>query len=266
MVAVSEPDVMADSGGKRIEVVTTAFDVIEALRAEGPLSAAEVAERVGRSKSTAYYHLRSLRDYGYVRATDDGYVLDLGFLPLGGAVLAEFPSRDVVESHVDELAAEAGHAAFFAVPHDTDAVFVAESRGGRADVDASLGTATPLHASAYGKAILAVDADRFDRVLDQGCSAVTTATLTAEGGLRDQLSDIDDIGIAFDDEETWPDVRSVATPVVADDVVGSVGITAPADSVADPVRHSKARRYDVESPSAVKRAARAIENELADRR
>ena len=256
---------MSDGDGKRIEVVATTFDVIGALRADGPLSAAAVAERVDRSKSTAYYYLQSLRDRGHVRATDDGYTLDLGLLPLGGAVLTDLPGRGSFESHVDELAAETGYVAFFAVPHGVSAVFVAESRGGeRVEGDAGLGTATPVHTSAYGKAILSVEPDRLALALDAERRSPTAATATTEAELRDQMTAIDDVGIAFDDEEAWEGVRNVAAPVSSGGVVGAVGITAPVDAVTDPVRHSKARRYSAELPAAVKRAARTIENELAE--
>jgi DNA-binding IclR family transcriptional regulator len=69
-----------------------------------------------------------------------------------------------------------------------------------------------------------------DEVIDaRGLPPLTEHTITDEATLREELADIREEGVAFDDEERVRGLRSVAVPIrtEAGEVVGAISVAGP---------------------------------------
>jgi DNA-binding IclR family transcriptional regulator len=93
------------------------------------------------------------------------------------------------------------------------------------------GELVPLYCTAHGKALLA-DADERELRSQFGSGPLqmyTRNTITTIKGLAKECSAINECGFATDESEYTPDVRCVAAPIrLGNDIVGSIGISAPA--------------------------------------
>jgi len=98
-------------------------------------------------------------------------------------------------------------------------------------------------------------ADRRDGIIDRdGLARITENTITDEDVLREQLEEIRERKIAFDDEERLNGLRSVAAPVfdATGQVIGSI-------SVAGPTHRMQGAYFYEELPETVLGIANVIE-------
>ena len=88
-----------------------------------------------------------------------------------------------------------------------------------------------LHCTALGKAVLAhLPEERTEEILDQhGLPGVTERTTTDREELWEELAEVRDTGVAFDDEERMLGMRCVAVPLLGtdDEVVGAMSVSGP---------------------------------------
>lgn len=228
---------------KSIKAVETAFDIIELLESEGPLSLAKIADQLEYSQSTIYYYLNTLSERHAVLRTEDGYEIGPKFLSLGQQVQERTELWHVGREYVDELARQTGHLACAVVAFDGIAVIVhveSAKSFNEKRLNVRPGTEFPLHTTAYGQAILAnYSTDRIESYLEShNVSDLETSI--------DQVLSVRNDGFAFSDESNWEEMRSIASPVVTDDgekVLGSVGVTGPADQIEDPNMYKRERRF-----------------------
>lgn len=246
---------------KTIQAVQTTFDIIELLEYESSLSLAEITDRLDYSQSTIYYYLHTLTNRDAVVRTAEGYELGPVFLRLGQRVQDKNDIWSVGRSHVDELAVQSGYLACIAVEFDGKAVIAyiesGESYHGES-IEIYRGMEIPLHASAYGRAILAAhDDERIE-------SYFADNDVPDEHQSVNRYRSIRDDGFAFSDGSWWEGTRSIATSVVddGDTVLGSVGVTGPTGQIENPNEYAKERRFVAEIPELVRRTASAIEAAL----
>ncbi|MFB6270828.1 MAG: IclR family transcriptional regulator, partial [Halobacterium sp.] len=139
-------------------------------------------------------------------------------------------------------------------------VFVHRAKGDRAvHVDTYAGKRIYLHGAALGKAILAhLPEERVDAIVDRhGLPALTENTITDRDVLRDELADVRERGMAFDDEERLDGLRSVAAAVTSPDgdVLGAISIAGPTTRLQD-------ERFREEIPEVVRSAVNVIDLNL----
>lgn len=247
---------MFDSDNQRtVNATRTSFTVIEALaEREDRVGVTELASLLDIPKSTAYKHLITLCELGYVRKVGHKYELGLGFTDLGESVRANDPLYATAKPHIDQLVSVT----------DQPAGIVVEQRGYAVDLYQSWPTSRPadmetnsryLHCSAPGKAILAeLPDDRITEIIDHtGLPRKTDRTLTTASALREKLDRIAERGIAFERGEQREGRRAVAVPVNRDGhVIGAVYIAGSTDRL-------KSKRFEEDIPgiiiSTVKRFA-----------
>lgn len=239
-----------------VRTTETTLSIIEELRVAGSGGVTELAESLDLAKSAVHNHLNTLRDHGYVVKEGKEYRLGLKFLEIGGYLRHHMQLFKTAEPQVDWLAEQTDELANLLMEENGKGVYLYRAKGKEGlDYDTFAGKRKYLHATSLGKAILAfMDDDRVEAIIDQhGLPKVTDHTIDDEGELHEELEDIREQGVAFDDEEATPGVRCVAAPVRDDErVLGSISISAPTNRM-------QGERFRETAPDKVKRAANVIE-------
>ena len=211
--------------------VDKAMEVLDALvQPGGPHRLGEIARRTGLTKPTVHRHLRTMAEYGFAEAAENGsYRPGPRLLGLAAAALNDSRVLELTRPALADLRRRTGHVAFYAVRHATDAVYLERSEPAREyRMSTAPGRRSPLYACGVGLAMLsALPPEEVDAVLDvRDLEARTPGTPTEPAAVRAVLARAALCGYAVDDEYEEPDVRSVAAPVLDAEgrVAGAIGI------------------------------------------
>lgn len=198
------------------------------------MGVSELAESVGRSKSTVHAHLASLSNRGYVVNTDGRYRLGLRFFDLGIRVRNNIDLYDVASPKLTDMAAQAEENARCVVEENGLGTFIAGATGKHSvSTDARVGTRTNLHCISGGKAILAyLPEHRVRAIVDRhGLPKRTGNTITDLDALFSELEQIREDGFALNRGESIDGIHAVGAPVLddSDTVVGAVSVSGAAN-------------------------------------
>jgi len=224
-----------DDEGRGIKAVHRLGAVVDLLRERGPLSTQAVATELGVAKSTAHAYLSAMAEIEYVVRRPEGYALSLKYLDYGMTMRARLPVVREAETTLEQLAADTSEAAYLVVEEHGRAVYVDYALGDRAvKTHARIGTRSPLHSLASGKAILAYLPDeRVDEIVERrGLPALTENTITDRSTLREELAAVRERGYAVNQHEANEGTHAIGTPIIADDeVVAGLSVAGPANRV-----------------------------------
>jgi DNA-binding IclR family transcriptional regulator len=241
--------------------VDRAADILKALAA-GPrrLGVSQLADQLGLSRPTVHGLLQTLQANGFVEQDSDSgkYQLGAGLLHLGNSYLDLNELRSRSLAHAERLAERAQAAVRVGVLHGGSVTVVHHVfRPGSGFQVLEVGSQLPAHASALGKAMLAfAPAAVVDELTAEPLPRLTQRTLGA-AGLRAQLADVRESGVARERDEAVLGESCLAAPISDHDghAVGAIGIVGEASAVL-PRRPAKGH------VTAVTEAARAISREL----
>ncbi|MGI5452451.1 IclR family transcriptional regulator [Streptomyces sp. CA-249302] len=226
----------ARDGPTLITSVQRAFRLLEGVGAhEGGAPAKQLAREAGLPLATAYHLLRTLVHDGYLRKLDDGrFVLGDKLQTLrsgsrGQALLSRV--RPTLAALRDELAA-AAYLTFYEDGEIRVAEIVDSPRTPR--VDLWVGFEDAGHATALGKSVLReLDDDaRKDYLSRHHLADLTPRTVTSLPELLRRLDDPPLAPAVTDLEEYSLGTVCVAVPVYCGDMIGSLGVSLPADRLA----------------------------------
>lgn len=201
-------------------------------QARGGMGTTEVAKEMAIDKSSASRLLHTLANYGFV-VQDEGsarYQLGPRLLTLGQRLLDRISLRDHARPYLNQLVDETGECAHLAILAQRQALYIDQAESSAAlRVESEVGTLSPLHCTALGKAMLAFG----DGVLPEALLPFTQRTITDQAVLQAQLLQVRQRGYAIDDEEYNYGVRCVAAPVHdhRGSLLGAIGISGPAGRV-----------------------------------
>ncbi|NHN42830.1 IclR family transcriptional regulator [Halorubellus sp. JP-L1] len=224
----------ADDGG--LKTADKMFAIVEAIRDLDGGRVTELAEETGFAKSTVHRHLKALDRHEFVVQEGDTYHVGLKFLNFGEYARARRNVYELVRPAVDTLAEETDERSLFMTEEHGRAVYLYRGIGNHAvRTNSRIGTYRYLHTIAGGKAMLAhMPEDRVEEILDRwGLPELTENTVTDRDELVDQLDDIRERGIAFNDEEAIKGLRAVAAPVLGPDdtVNGALSVSGPSHRI-----------------------------------
>jgi DNA-binding IclR family transcriptional regulator len=242
---------------KTVKATETTLDILDALRRLDGAGVTELSNHVDCSKAAIHHHLQTLRKQRYVVKEGTTYYLGLRFLGLGGRAVSRAEIYRFGKGEVDDLAEATGETVQVVVEERGKGVYIYQSTGGeRESVDTYLGMEVDLHSTAAGKCILAHrGAEYVSAVIDAyGMQSNTPNTITETGTLLDELEDVRETGIAFDDEEHIRGIRCVAAPVTSPQgaLLGAVSLSAPVERMDD-------ERFRTTVPNEVQNAVGIIE-------
>lgn len=201
-------------------------------QARGGMGTTEVAKEMTIDKSSASRLLHTLANYDFVAQDESSARYQLGprLLTLGQRVLDRISLRDRARPYLHKLVDATGECAHLAILAQRQALYIDQAESSAAlRVESEIGTLSPLHCTALGKAMLAFG----DGALPDSLLPFTQRTITDQAVLQAQLLQIRQRGYAIDDEEYNYGVRCVAAAVHDHRgmLLGAIGISGPAGRV-----------------------------------
>jgi DNA-binding IclR family transcriptional regulator len=196
----------------------------------------DIAEALDVEKSNASHVLKTLVAAGYAsqdasrryRATNKTAPQDCESHSLEEIIACKETWRPVLQRLVDET----GECAHMAVLVKSRVWYIDKIDSTLPlKVDHPIGSLSPLHCTALGKAFLA-----FGQAEQTGpLTAYTGKTLTTEAQLDEEIAQTRQRGYAVDDEEFAPGIRCVARPIIGADgrMIAALGISGPSVRIDD---------------------------------
>lgn len=218
---MSEEDHQLGTDGldRRAGTLERGLAILELLTIERQLSAVQVADRLGLSRSATYRILGTLRQRGYVdgHGNADDIVLGQRTVTLGMAALSGYDPFLAAQAHLRDLSRELSEAALMAVRDGDQMVYIAHEdvTDHSIAVRRLLGVRRALHSTSLGKAYLAaLPLDEADALVDRlELRGFTPTTITDPARLRAELDETRARGYSIDDSENEPDVLCFGAPV-----------------------------------------------------
>ena len=217
-----------------IESVDNALRLLLLLRTSPTITVAEASRAVDVAPSTAHRLLAMLQHYGFVQrdARTRQYRVGDVLTEIGLAALRDFDIRDVMRPALEELVRRVGETAHFTLLRGTSVVFLDGVETDKAlRAAARTGETLPAHASANGKAQLAVLSDDEVKAVyrSERLPRVTDRTITTRTALLEQLAEIRTVGYAAQIGESEVGMVSVAAAVCGDEGIcrGSIAVAGP---------------------------------------
>jgi len=238
---------------KTIGAVETSLALVRAVERLDEPRLTVLADELNVSKSTVHHHAATLVQGGFLSKRGDAYEIGPLFLQLGNHARQNEQLYRLGKYEVQQLAHETKALVYVGIEWDKRGVLLYQSSGTPPEeTESKLGTQIALPTTAAGKAILSqMSEDRVDEILAFEESPQPRVSRTE---LADELSEIRDRQVAFDDGEHLPGVRSVAAPINISEEAnpGAISVSAPVDRMDE-------RRFRKEFPSLIRNAAVVIE-------
>lgn len=243
-----------------VDSVAKALSLLDAFTLDAPvLSLADLTQRTGLPRATAFRLLFTLERFGYL--VKDGTDYSLGFkLFVHGNVVAEsLDLRRQARRHLTELRDATGETVQLAVLQDwqivhLDRVLSNQSVG---YMVSRVGAILPAYCTALGKALLAQQPEDlvYAWASTQELRRLTPNTITTVDGLLDALRHIRQRGFAIDDEEREMGVRCLAAPVFDREgqAVAAISFSAPTTRVPRELAGSTTAMHVVAAAEAISR-------------
>jgi IclR family pca regulon transcriptional regulator len=189
----------------------------------GPvLGIAEISRAVDLNRSTTHRYVATLTSLGFLQQDPDTRKYSLGprVVDLGFAAISSMEITGVAASHLQVLSDETGCAASMAVLDGADIVYVERRRSRRTtglavDLNLHVGSRLPAYCTSMGKVLLAYrDPVALRPLLDRmDLARRGPRTITVREQLVAALAKVRQAGIAVNDEELAPGLRSIAAPI-----------------------------------------------------
>ena len=220
-----------------VKALDRALAVLSELARRDGATLTGLAQATAQSPATLYRILTTMAAHGVVEADEASQTWHVGpaAFRIGSVFLRRTGLVERARPVLRRLMEETGETANLGVLSGGAVLFVSQVET-RAPIRAFLppGTASPLHASGVGKALLAALApDRRARLLARGLPRFTARTLTDAAALEAELALVARRGYAVDDEERSEDMRCVAAPIrdLYGETVAGVSVSGPVSRV-----------------------------------
>jgi DNA-binding IclR family transcriptional regulator len=199
-----------------VEAVVRALDLLEAFQGGEELTLTEISQRVGLTKSRVFRLLHSLAARGYVERSADGIRYTLGVKLIERAACVRRDLRQLALPFMQRLHAQFNETVNLAILDRGDVLYIEMLESSQPfRMAAAVGTRSPWHSTALGKAIVAHVPEEELRSLLQKDRLVklTERTITDPGKLRQELERVRRQGYAVDDGETEPGAACLGAPI-----------------------------------------------------
>jgi IclR family transcriptional regulator, pca regulon regulatory protein len=200
------------------------------------LGIADIADRLGMSRSTTHRYVTTLVALGYLQqGAKRKYRLGLGVTSLGMAALNATDLKEHAHADLAELSHRTGFTTSLAVLEGEEIVCVDRVQGlrrrhGVAGPDVKQGTRLPVYCTALGKVLLAYLPEQESREVLSGIELKPLGpnTIVTKSILRDELTQVLEEGLAVEDQELANGRIAIAAPILdeAGEIAAAVEISA----------------------------------------
>jgi DNA-binding IclR family transcriptional regulator len=210
----------ASSLSLSVPAVDRAARLLALLEAEArPLSASELARRIGAHKSSVHAVLETLRHHGLLDRDEHTkrYRLGARLVRLGQVAADGLDLPAVARPLLVDLAQQSGETVLLLIRSGADRAMIldrAEAGQDGVRISAPVGLRIPLAAGAVGKAYLAYLPEHERAPFLQRLPRFTAASVVDPEAYRAELQAVLANGYALDDQEYLDGVRACAAPVL----------------------------------------------------
>jgi IclR family KDG regulon transcriptional repressor len=241
---------------RMVAAVSRGLDVLEVfLQEPGPLTVAQLAQRVEIPRSTLHEIVHTLRVRGYLEPRGDGFSIGVRLFELGNAYAAALDLTVAGREEAELLVQATGETSQVAIRDGADVLYVAKVDGSdMLRLVSEVGRRLPASCTGVGKAMLAGLSTAEVQALyptDGAMVVLTPRSFHTRAALLDELQRTRDRGYAVDDCESNIAVRCVAASVAdaSGAVVAAISVSIPTarwggeteQSVSKVVREAAAR-------------------------
>lgn len=211
----------------------TSLRVIKALEVvtghQEPISATQLADRMGVNRISAYRALMTLVESGFLVPSDRPrhYQASYRLLALTRCLSLSERSTDVIQDVLRTVASETQAGCYFCVLEGDRIIAIQhECAEGDDTLPFEIGELVEAAPTAIGRAILAFQPKtRAAALFNQGLVQHTEQTLTDPSDLTRELADVRDAGFAVTDRQYHDDLRCLAVPVLGHCADRPTGLT-----------------------------------------
>jgi DNA-binding IclR family transcriptional regulator len=217
-------------------------------RSKQPVSLGELAELIGVDRSSAFRLAHTMRRRGFLSCPPSRkeYVLGSSIWMLSRRYDWSNTLVEVAHRELKFIANEINETAHLAIREGNSALFIDSAHANHViAVAGQTGELVPLYCTAHGKALLA---DENEDALHKQfgpdpLQKYTSSTITTIKALAKECRAIQKKGYATDDSEYMAGVRCIAAPIrFGAEIIGSIGISAPASRFARSARPDYAKK------------------------
>jgi IclR family transcriptional regulator, KDG regulon repressor len=221
-------------GKQLINSLVRGMVILETIYKNGSIGVTEMSKILNVNKSSAHRLIHTLENMGYVEqeAATARFKLGLRFLKYGEKVLDDMTIREIARPFLKELTIATKESSHLGVLFQNQVLFVdRENSKELVSVRTNPGMSEPLHCSAMGKALLSsLPNEEQNKILGEiDFNIYTNKTISDIGVMKNELMKTRQQGYAFDDEELYPGVRCLASPIMdySGKVIAAIGISGP---------------------------------------
>ncbi len=199
-----------------VEAVVRAFDILEAFRDSEELTLTDISRRVGLNTSRVFRLLHTLVECGYVERSPDGIRYSLGVKLFERAACVRRDLRQISLPFMHQLLEKFNETVNLGILNKGEILYIEMLESSQPfRMAAAVGSRSPVHSTALGKAIAAhlPESDLRNLLLPERLSKLTERTITDPEKLRRELQSVRRRGYAIDNEETEPGAACVGAPV-----------------------------------------------------
>jgi DNA-binding IclR family transcriptional regulator len=219
---------------RMVGAVSRGLDVLEVFLAEpGPLTVAQIAQRLDIPRSTLHEIVHTLRVRGYLEPRGDGFSIGVRLFELGNVYGSRLDLTVVGREEAEQLVQATGETSQVAIRDGRDVVYVAKVDGSdMLRLVSEIGRRLPASCTGVGKAMLAgLSVEEVEALYptDSDLVVMTPYSVRTRIALAGELASTREQGYAVDDCESNIAVRCVAAPVTdaADAVVAAISVSIP---------------------------------------
>jgi IclR family transcriptional regulator, KDG regulon repressor len=192
----------------------------------------EISKSLNMLPSKISRMVRTLEKDGFFQKNIETgkYRLGIAFFELGIIFALNFPLRQIIRPHIEQIAKEHNLTASWGILSKGKVIVVDRVQNLNIDLLAyRIGFNIPIHSSSIGKVLLAnLPEKEFNEILKTIEFEKFTATTTVDPNLlKKQLDDVKEKGYSTDNGETHEDIYSIAAPIRNGDgdVIAALNLT-----------------------------------------